>query len=216
MSLRVLGYDGASYRDQLYWEKDEDGKRRRNKNKRYPVITLVLYFGMNHWKKPRSLYENLDDVAAEIRPFVNDYKVNLFEIAWLTDEQLKYFKSDFRFVAEYYVKKRKNAEYIGSDEEILHVKEFLDLMYYLTKDIRYREIYQEALKEGKEIHKVCEVLDRAEERGREKERVNTERERARADAAEANAQDERARADAAEEKLRILEAKFQQIVQLAG
>lgn len=36
MPLRVFSYDGAAYRNQLNMEKGQ---------KRYPVITLVLYFG---------------------------------------------------------------------------------------------------------------------------------------------------------------------------
>ena len=36
MPFRVIGYDGASYRSQLLGEEKE----------RYPVITLVLYFGI--------------------------------------------------------------------------------------------------------------------------------------------------------------------------
>ena len=166
MPIRVIGYDGAAYRDQLYYEKDTDGKRRKNTNRRFPVVTLVLYFGTKRWHAPLTLYENLGEIDQEMKPYINNYRINLFEIAWLTDEQLKYFHSDFRFVAEFFVKKRKNEEYLGTEEEIIHVKELLDLMRYLTKDSRYQEIYQEACENGKEIHAMCEVLDRIEERGK--------------------------------------------------
>ena len=58
MPIRVLGYDGDSYRDEMNQDKvvaDEiTGKKRRVRNKRYPVITLVLYFGKTPWKKPMS------------------------------------------------------------------------------------------------------------------------------------------------------------------
>ena len=45
MPIRVLGYDGASYRGQLL---DVDDKK--NVKGVYPVITLVLYFGRTRWK----------------------------------------------------------------------------------------------------------------------------------------------------------------------
>ncbi|MGF0019645.1 Rpn family recombination-promoting nuclease/putative transposase [Sporofaciens sp. SGI.106] len=52
MPLRIMGYDGAEYRAQLNNE---------NQRERYPVITLVLYYGYDkHWDKPLSLLERLD------------------------------------------------------------------------------------------------------------------------------------------------------------
>ena len=165
MPIRVIGYDGASYRDQLYTVKDKNGKSRRNTNKRYPVVTLVLYFGMKHWKAPTTLHDNLKEIDKEMKPYVNDYKINLFEIAWLSDEQIKLFRSDFRLIAEFFSQKRKNKDYIPTAQQILHVKEFLNLMKYLTKDNRYREMYDESIIAGKEICTMCEILDKAEERG---------------------------------------------------
>ena len=83
MPLRVIGYDGVSYRDQISYEIDEKGRRRLNRHPRYPVVTLVLYFGTKHWNKPLTLYDSLDTMPEELRPYVNDYKINLFEIAWV-------------------------------------------------------------------------------------------------------------------------------------
>ena len=64
------------------------------------MVTLVLYFGhKTHWNKPLSLKERLD-IPPKLEPFVSDYKINLFEIAYLTHEQVKLFHSDFRIVAD--------------------------------------------------------------------------------------------------------------------
>ena len=87
MALRVFGYEGADYRGQLSGDKSL-----------YPVITLVLYFGERRWTAPRSLYERIQ-VPEELRPFVNDLKLNVFEVAFLTDEQVERFTSDFKIVA---------------------------------------------------------------------------------------------------------------------
>ena len=52
-------------------------------------------------------------------PYVNDYHMNLFEIAWLTDEQVEMFRSDFKIVADYYVQMRKNKDYVPSKQIIV-------------------------------------------------------------------------------------------------
>ena len=44
MPFRVIGYDGAAYRDQIQFKKDRNEHRRKIMT-RFPVITLVLYFG---------------------------------------------------------------------------------------------------------------------------------------------------------------------------
>lgn len=80
MPIRVIGYDGAEYRSELANDKkDENGKIIRAE--RYPVVTLVLYFGYKkHWDKPTNLL-GCFDVPEEFKPYVNDYKMHLFEIA---------------------------------------------------------------------------------------------------------------------------------------
>lgn len=79
------------------------------KNSRYPVVTLVLYFGHEkHWSQPLRLKECLD-IPPEFEPYVNDYRINLFEIAYLTQEQVALFQSDFRIVADYFVQKREKG-----------------------------------------------------------------------------------------------------------
>lgn len=166
MPIRIIGYDGASYRDQLYSVKDKNGNYYRNKNKRYPVVTLVLYFGLKHWNKAKSLYENIGEIDKEMLPWVQDYHINLFEIAWLSEEQVGKFKSDFKVVAEYFAKMRKEEEYTGTKEELLHVKETLQLLSYLTKDDRFIKIYEESRKEGEVIKNMSEALNKIQEKER--------------------------------------------------
>ncbi len=121
MVLRVISYDGAAYRDQM--NRDEKGKPRE----RYPVVTLVLYFGyQKHWDKPLSLKGRFD-IPKALEPYVNDYHVNLFEIAWLPDETIAMFQSDFRFVSDYFSQKRKNQQYKAPAGEMKHVRAVLEL-----------------------------------------------------------------------------------------
>lgn len=150
--FRTIAYDGVSYKAQLI-----SGDKQR-----YPVVTIVLYFGMGRWNKAKSLYEALD-ISDEWKPYVNDYKINLFEIAYLTDEQVGMFKSDFRFVADYFVQMRKNKDYVPSKESIRHVDAVLKLLSVLTKDNRFEEA-QRISKDGE--RNMCDVFDKYEARGK--------------------------------------------------
>ena len=45
------------------------------------------------------------DLPEGMENFINDYKIHIFEVAYLTEEQVKLFRSDFRIVADYFVQK---------------------------------------------------------------------------------------------------------------
>lgn len=157
MPLRIMGYDGAEYRSQLNTEQGD----------RYPVITLVLYFGhKKHWDKPLSLLERLN-VPEKFIPFINDYKVNLFEIAFLSKEQVNLFNSDFKVVADYFVQMQETGNYIPNAEELKHVQETLSLLSIMSDDNRFESVINEDMaNNGKGISNMCEVLDRIEARGK--------------------------------------------------
>lgn len=146
MPFRVIGYDGAEYRSQL------------NGRERYPVLTLVLYFGTERpWTKPRSLFEQME-VPEIFRPYVNDYKINVFEIAYLTDDQVKLFKSDFRIIADYFVQKRKNGKYTPEPRKLQHIQETLQMLSVLSGDHRFEEVYNENMERSDLT--MCEMLER--------------------------------------------------------
>ena len=152
-TIRVIGYDGTSYRGQLLGENE----------KKYPVVTLVLYFGERKWSRNKTLYETLD-IPENIKPFVNDYKINVFEIAYMTPEEVEKFTSDFKIVADYFVQKRMKKDYKPINKVIKHVDELLKLMTVLTGDSRFEEQIKEMHKEEGEV-RMCEVLDKIENRG---------------------------------------------------
>lgn len=118
MPVRVIGYDGTAYRSQLLDDSQEEI---------YPVVTIVLHFGMERWTHPKNLKEVIR-VPEELDSYVNDYKIRVFEIAWLTDEQVNQFQSDFKIVAEYFTQMRKNDNYVPSEQEIKHVDAVLKLL----------------------------------------------------------------------------------------
>ena len=151
---RVIGYDGAVYRGQVIGKGNKDN---------YPVITLVLYFGERKWNRNKTLYETLN-IPDNVKPFVNDYKINVFEIAYMTPEEVEKFTSDFKIVADYFVQKRMKKDYKPINKEIKHVDELLKLMTVLTGDSRFEEQIKEMHKEEGEV-RMCEVLDKIENRG---------------------------------------------------
>lgn len=150
MPLRVFSYDGASYRRQLLSENDE--------NPIVPVVSLVLHFGMKEWSSPHNL-KGVIDIPKVLEPYVNDYKANIFNIAFLDDETVQMFQSDFRIVADFFVQKRKNKDYVPDEHKIKHVDEMLKLLQVLTGDDRYNVKFSEA--EKKEDIKMCDVMEKA-------------------------------------------------------
>ena len=156
MPLRVISYDGASYKQQLL---DNEQK------KRYPVATLVLYFGTEEkWAKAKHLYDCFD-VPEKLKPFVNDYKINVFNIAFLSPKSIAMFKSDFKIIAEYFRTKRLKQKYNGSKEKLKHANETLKMFSALTGDDSFEKVYNEGnFKKGGIT--MCDVVERIRNDGR--------------------------------------------------
>ena len=110
------------------------------------------------------LYDVLK-ISDELKPFVNDYKINLIDVPRLTWEQVEKFTSDFQIIADYFVQLSKNNAYVPKDKTIKHADSFLKLMSVLTQDDKYAEISRE-ISYDEEGFNMCEVLDKAEARGK--------------------------------------------------
>ncbi len=138
MAVRVIGYEGANYRSQY------------KSTQITPVITLVLYFGTEkRWQFPQNL-EALMDIPDGLESYVNDYRIHVFEIAWLAEEQINMFQSDFRVVARYFSEKRKNKDYVPHDKTILrHIDAVLKLLAVMSGDHRYETILADPEQKGK-------------------------------------------------------------------
>ena len=152
MPFRIVGYDGAAYRSQLQQER----------KRMLPVVTIVLYFGTDrHWNSRKKIKE-LMEIPRCLDTYVNDYQMHVFEVAWLTEEQISHFRSDFKVVANFFVQKRKNKDYIPDDPtEIKYVDEVLKLLNVMTGDKRYEKIFQK--KKG--VRSMCDVAERLEKMG---------------------------------------------------
>ena len=157
MPFRMIGYDGASYRGQLL-DKRKDI---------VPVVSFVLYFGTDRkWNRYKSIKECMM-IPQGLDGYVNDYKIHIIEVAWLTDEQLAMFKSDFGIVANFFVQKRKNNDYKPDDPRtIQHVDEVLKFLSVMTGDRKYESVLYNGEKD-REVKTMCEVAQRLINEGRE-------------------------------------------------
>ena len=106
------------------------------------------------------LYDVLK-ISDELKPFVNDYKINLIDVPRLTGEQVEKFTSDFQIIADYFVQLSKNNDYVPKDKIIRHTDSFLKLMSVLTQDNKYVEMGRKISHEMEGFN-MCKVLDKAE------------------------------------------------------
>ncbi len=150
MPIRVMGYDYSSYRSQIDAGKD-----------RYPVITVVLNFSDKRWNKPVNL-KNLLAIPEGMENFVQDYKINVFDIAFLPDETINKFKSTFKHVAHFFKYRRFPDIYQPLGEEIEHLEAFLDFLEVFTNDRQYAEIKDGLLEMQREgdVVTMCSVVEK--------------------------------------------------------
>ena len=131
MPLRVICYDGASYRAQL--NADESRKT-------YPVITLVLYMGTEkRWTAPKQLTDCFK-YDKRLAKFISNYKINVVELAWLSDEQIMKFKTEFRNFVELLRDTRLGRKPQYSPIQLKHVHELLQLMRVMSGNDEYEQL----------------------------------------------------------------------------
>ena len=158
MPMRVIGYDGAEYKKQVLEE--------NRYKKKYPVITLVLYMGYEkNWKYSNSLLDLLE-VDENLKPYVSDYKINIFEIAFLDREKIDLFKSDFRMLADYLYQMRTTNSYKGDESNIKHVDEILMLMSVMSGFENVENIIKVA--HERKVSNMKGFFELAEEKGLER------------------------------------------------
>ena len=136
----------------------------------------MLYFGTEtKWTAPKKLHDCFK-IPDKLKPFVSDYKINVFNIAWLSDKTISMFKSDFKFVAKYFQTKRKNKKYKPTKEEIKHVDSLLKMFSALTGDNKFEKLYNEGnYKYEKGGITMCEIvqsfIDEGIEQGKAEEKA---------------------------------------------
>ena len=150
----------------------------KKEQKFVPIITLVLYMGTDKpWDGARSLYELLE-IEERLKPFVNDYKLNLYD--YHEHQDFSVFKTENRILFE----ALSCAGDEGLMEEMLRshpewyerldresAKAILGIMGVRIDIDKIREI-----KEKEEVYNVCKAFDDHLERGRREGRREGKRE----------------------------------------
>ena len=105
MKTEVMGYE-KQQREALAeakvkgieWNSHEYLSRMKKEQKFVPIITLVLYMGTDQpWDGARSLHELLE-IDERLKPFVNDYKLNLYD--YHEHQDFSVFKTENRILFE--------------------------------------------------------------------------------------------------------------------
>lgn len=134
------------------------------------MITIVLYFGQKHWNYGRSLAD-IAEIPEFLKPFVNDYTMKcLYEVAFMDPEDVKLFRSDFRYVADYFVQMHRSKHYRPSPETIRHVDETLKMMHVLTGNHRFEEAANALRRSEERSVNMVDVFEEYIEQGVEKGR----------------------------------------------
>ena len=165
MPMRVMGYDFAMYRHEvkeLIAENERNGTNVEygqvipDGQKIAPVISVVMYYGKGKWTGPRTLYDMLN-IPDELKKYVSDYKLNIIEIATLSDEELARLRGDFQSIAEYFAKAAQHrlAELCYNNKRLKHPEEVLEFFKTFAKtewanDIE-RSMVKDAIAEKGEI-----------------------------------------------------------------
>ena len=159
MPLRLLGYDYGEYLSQL--------KNRKGSEifYLYPSITVVLNFSNKKWNAPKKLTDCMQ-IDERLKPFFNDYKIFVFDVCDLTDEELNRMNSDLRCVLTIIRDGSRNA--IKPEKfkyKFTHTKHSLDVITAFFNDDSYERAYYDRLKET-EVLTVCEAFETLREQGR--------------------------------------------------
>ena len=144
MPFRIIGYEGAKYNSQLI----------SGSNARYAVATLVLNFNTKkRWSTPKSIKESLKNkYPIELDEYINDYKVNVIDVAFMDKEDIEKLNSDFKAVAKYYYLKRNNIEDFEElgDCNLKYPVQTFATMKALTGDSRFETAYNDYVETHKD------------------------------------------------------------------
>lgn len=175
MESEVIGYDmqrkeaySLQRKSKRKFDKHEYLSRMKKGQKFIPIITLVIYVGRDKlWDGEKSLYGMLE-MDEDIKPFVNDFKLNLFD--YHDYESFDMFKTENRFLFEMLScgkNKKKmqcilknNVAYSKLDKlTVKTISGILKLKIDLDKIVKTD-------KDGKEVYDMCKAFDDFKEEGR--------------------------------------------------
>ena len=173
MPIRDLGYIFNNYNEQIKEHRRENERNGRHFYARelgederlQPVITFVLYYGKEEWKRPLSILDMLDldeTEKKELEPFLLNHKIHLISLSRLDEKEVEKYKSDFWHVIKFltlhgYGKTRKYLEEESGKRKLKHPEEVQNVLYALSSDKRFLEA--DLANDGKEEPKMGQISD---------------------------------------------------------
>lgn len=166
MPVRIMNYDASAYKSQVFGLKSSSKQTNQKRKRIYPVITIVLNFSEREWKTSRSLHDMMA-LPSDLAKYVQDYKINVFDVAFLEDDVIEKFTSDFKAVARFFKDKRLRLK-ANNTIEIKHPEEIADLFSVFTGDKGYRNAVPEIIKkkEKGEVITVCTYTETIRDSGK--------------------------------------------------
>lgn len=176
MESEVIGYEKQrkeryleQQRENAKFNSDEYLSRMKKGQKYIPIITLVLYVGKNKlWDGAKSLHEMLE-LDEEAKPFVNDFKLNLFDYHDYKDFSM--FRTENRLLFEMLANARNKKKMLRVLKQQTHLGEvnevsakailgILNLKIDLAKILKKDET-------GREVYDMCKAFEDYKEDGRQ-------------------------------------------------
>ncbi len=194
MPVRTMLYDSLSYVEQIkkkwkvkskeHYTSEEFLSQFQKGDSIYPVITIVVYYGLEEWDGSKDLYEmfQIDEELRKnevLKHYVPNYKINLLNIGKL--EHLENFKTDLQEVFGM-------LQYKGNTEKLMdYVQEHKDFFEKIDQDTYYAIrafLHSESklkkvltqVEKGKERIDMCKALDDLYNNGVEEGRMQGQKE----------------------------------------
>lgn len=154
MPVRVMGYDYGEYLEQIT---NAESFKLPYLNS---SITIVLNFSDTRWGKPKSLKECIA-YNEELWPYVNDYKIHVIDMNFLTDEEIGRFKSDLKGIFTLLKDMREGKfEPWKYDFRFKHPEDSYRFISAYLHDERLEEVMDSVASEKREEKTMCEAFEK--------------------------------------------------------
>lgn len=184
LPVKYMNYESVQY-DRDYKNRMAGHRRRRDlgrdgyisgiagDERLMPVVTVGIYFGREKWAGAGSMGEltGIDYFPPEIRPFCNDFRVNLVNVGALETEGM--FTTDLREVFGFLRRQDDWPElerYVRENEAFRHLKEDAFDVIAACSDSRELAVRKEDFGKG-EVFDMCLALKQMEEQAARRGRV---------------------------------------------
>lgn len=195
MPVRNMFYDSLSYVEQIksLW-KEKKGKkvtpeeylsRFCKEDKLFPVITIVMYYGLEEWDASQDLYGmfQIDERFQNnqtLQQYISNYKINLIDVGNL--ESVEKFRTDLQIIfgmLQYRSNTESLLEYVKENEDFfrhMDKETFRAVREFLHSEKKSKKVLAEVECDEEEKVDMCKALDDLYKMGEEKgEKIGYER-----------------------------------------